>query len=199
MKIVSAEFIKSCTKKSEYPKEDLPEIAFAGRSNVGKSSLINMLLSRRSLAKTSSTPGKTRLLNFFKINSSFYLVDLPGYGYTNLPKGVVAKWGEMIEEYFARRERINGVILLMDIRRKADQKDLTMLEWLNHCQVPYIIVVTKADKLPMGKRALAVNQIRNDLSASKARALICSSAKTKDGRIELLKEIEWLLSQENRT
>ncbi|MEK6576569.1 MAG: ribosome biogenesis GTP-binding protein YihA/YsxC [Nitrospirota bacterium] len=194
MKIVSAEFVKSCTKENDYPREILREIAFVGRSNVGKSSLINTLLNRRSLAKTSSTPGKTRLINFFKINSSFYLVDLPGYGYTSLPKEATASWGAMIEGYLSRKERINGVILLMDIRRKVDDKDLRMIEWLDHYSIPYIIAATKTDKLTRGERDKAVSGLRDSLDLSRARALICSSSKTKEGKTELLREIVGLLN-----
>ncbi len=194
MKIVSAEFVKSCTKENDYPREILREIAFVGRSNVGKSSLINTLLNRRSLAKTSSTPGKTRLINFFKINLSFYLVDLPGYGYTSLPKEATANWGAMIEGYLSRRERINGVILLMDIRRDVDDKDLIMIEWLNRYEIPYIIAVTKSDKLARGKRLQAINDIRDSLKMSGAIAFICFSSKTEEGKKELLKEIGGLLN-----
>ena len=199
MKIVSAEFVKSCAKKKDYPKDDLPEIAFVGRSNVGKSSLINTILNKRSLAKTSSTPGKTQLINFFNINSSFFLVDLPGYGFTKLPREVTAKWGPMIEEYLSGSERINGVVLLLDIRRKADKKDLKMVEWLEHYQIPYLIAVTKADKLPRGKRLQAVNDIKDCLKVYKFRGLICFSSRTEEGKRELLKEIEGLLNQGKET
>ena len=133
MIIKSAEFVTSATKPSQYPKRALPEIAFAGRSNVGKSSLINTLVNRKHLVKTSSTPGRTQLINFFDINGRMGIVDLPGYGYAKVPVSVRKKWGPMIETYLSERETLRGVVVIMDIRRIPRQEELNLLAWLNHC------------------------------------------------------------------
>ena len=128
MIIKSAKFVKSAAKSSQYPPAILPEIAFAGRSNVGKSSLINILINRKHLVKTSSTPGRTQLINFFVINETFSFVDLPGYGYARVPKSVKKNWGPMIETYFSTRETLKGVVFIMDIRRMPDQKELNLID-----------------------------------------------------------------------
>ena len=138
MKITSAEFVTSATKPSQYPPEGLPEIAFAGRSNVGKSSLINVLVNRKRLVKTSSTPGRTQLVNFFDINDSINFVDLPGYGYAKVPASVRKKWGPMIETYLSGRNTLKGVVVIMDIRRTPREEEQNLIDWLGHYSIASI-------------------------------------------------------------
>jgi len=147
MKIKTAEFVTSATEPSQYPPALLPEIAFAGRSNVGKSSLINTLVNRKRLVKTSSTPGRTQLINFFDINQQMGFVDLPGFGYARVPRAVKKKWGPMIETYLSGRETLKGVVVIMDIRRIPGQEELNLLGWLDHYSITGISVLTKTDKL----------------------------------------------------
>ncbi len=153
MKITSAEFVTSATKPSQYPTEGLPEIAFAGRSNVGKSSLINVLVNRKRLVKTSSTPGRTQLVNFFDINDYITFVDLPGYGYAKVPASVRKKWGPMIETYLSGRNTLKGVVVILDIRRTPREEEHNLIEWLEHYAIPSILVLTKTDKLSKIKLA----------------------------------------------
>ena len=181
MIIKSAEFITSATKPSQYPRTALPEIAFAGRSNVGKSSLINTLVNRKHLVKTSSTPGRTQLINFFDINGRIGFVDLPGYGYAKVPVSVRKKWGPMIETYLSDRETLKGVIVIMDIRRIPRQQELNLVAWLNHYAIASVLVLTKTDKLSKNKQtqqhqliARALGRPRNDF--------ILFSAKTRRGK-----------------
>jgi GTP-binding protein len=150
--IKSAEFLKSAVKPEHYPEENLPEIAFAGRSNVGKSSMINCLLGRRGLVRTSSTPGRTQLLNFFTVNEAYHFVDLPGYGFARVPLAVKRSWGPMIRTYLESRRRLHAVVLILDIRREPSEEDLQFLDWLEQYEIPTIPVVTKADKITRGKR-----------------------------------------------
>jgi len=147
MIIKSAEFVISAAKTSQYPIDPFPEIAFAGRSNVGKSSLINTLVNRKQLVKTSSTPGRTQLINFFCINRSFFLVDLPGYGYAKVPAYVQKKWGPMVETYIASRINLKAVAVIMDIRRTPNTFEHNLLAWLKELQLPPILILTKADKI----------------------------------------------------
>lgn len=157
MKILSAEFIISAARPEQLPVDARPQIAFAGRSNVGKSSLINALLHRKGLVKTSSTPGKTQLINYFLINEQFYFVDLPGYGYAKAPRSVVDQWAPMIEGYLKDSPHLRAVVLLFDIRREPDARDRRMVEWLRHYQIPLLAVLTKTDKV---KRQEMVNAQR---------------------------------------
>ncbi|MFQ5508595.1 MAG: ribosome biogenesis GTP-binding protein YihA/YsxC [Leptospirillia bacterium] len=147
MKITQAEFTTSAAGPSGYPPAVLPEVAFVGRSNVGKSTLINALLNRKGLAKTSSTPGKTQLINFFRINNRFCLVDLPGYGFAKAPKAEQAKWRDRIEGYLKNRETLRLVVVLVDVRHPPTEKDRQMVAWLTHFKRPCLLVATKADKL----------------------------------------------------
>jgi len=147
MHIKSAEFITSAVKPDQYPAPEYPEVAFAGRSNVGKSSLINKLVNRRRLVKTSSTPGRTQLINFFLVNGGLSLVDLPGYGYARVPAAVKKQWGPMVEAYIANRTSLKAVVLLLDIRRTPRAEEFNLMDWLHHHQIPTILVLTKADKL----------------------------------------------------
>ena len=165
--IKSSEFITSAVKPSQYPDTGLPEIAFAGRSNVGKSSLINGLINRKRLVKTSSTPGRTQLVNFFIINNAFVFVDLPGYGYAKVPISVRKTWGPMIETYLSTRETLQGVVLIMDLRRIPGLEELNFIDWLNHYDIPVILVLTKADKLSKTKRLKQIASISKTLSIDK--------------------------------
>ena len=181
MKITSAEFITSATKPSQYPSMAMPEIAFAGRSNVGKSSLINTLVNRKHLVKTSSTPGRTQLINFFDINQRMGFVDLPGYGYAKVPVAVRNKWGPMIETYLSGRETLRGVVVIMDIRRIPRQEELNLLGWLNHYAIAGILVLTKTDKLSKNKQANQHHLIARALERPK-NDFILFSAKTSRGK-----------------
>ena len=151
MKILSAKFIKSIVDVNQVPEPGYPEIAFAGRSNVGKSSLINTLLNRKKLALTSSSPGKTRLINFFDVNESLYLVDLPGYGFAKVSKTERKNWKRMIELYITGSAHLKGIIHLIDCKVGPTQLDLEMIDWLHHLQKPVLIVATKADKISKSK------------------------------------------------
>ena len=178
MIIRSAEFIKSAVKPSHYPEETLPEVAFVGRSNVGKSSLINTLLNRKRLVKTSSTPGRTQLINFFNINESFTFVDLPGYGYAKVPKNIVKTWGDMIETYLSTRNTLKGVVMLMDIRRTPGQDEQDLINWFAHYRIPTLYVLTKADKFSNQKRKVHHEKCAATLNMEPS-DFICFSAKTR--------------------
>ena len=188
MKITSAEFITSATKPSQYPATALPEIAFAGRSNVGKSSLINTLVNRKRLVKTSSTPGRTQLINFFEINRCVGFVDLPGYGYAKVPVSVRKKWGPMIETYLSNRKTLKGVIVIMDIRRNPRQEEYNLLAWLDLYTIASIFVLTKTDKLSKNKQAQQQQLIARALERPK-NDFILFSAKTRRGRDTLWRAI----------
>ena len=164
MKIHSAEFLLSASTTRQFPAAKLPEIAFAGRSNVGKSTLINSLLNRKKLVKTSATPGKTQLINFFKINDQFYFVDLPGYGYAKVPENVQRKWQNLVEAYLSERETLRNVVLIIDCRHNPTMHDMQLLEWLEYYQRPSLIVASKIDKLKRGQVQKHLQKIKNDLS-----------------------------------
>ncbi len=192
MIIKSAEFVKSAVKPSQYPPAILPEIAFAGRSNVGKSSLINTLVNRKHLVKISRTPGRTQLINFFNINAAFSFVDLPGYGYAKVPLAVKKKWGPMIETYLSARKTLQGVVFIMDIRRIPAQEELNFVEWLDQFGLPGILILTKMDKLSKTKQAKQRNSIAETLAVKKD-DLILFSAKSRQGKDSVWKAIEKLL------
>jgi GTP-binding protein len=192
MIIKSTEFVTSATKPSQYPTAFMPEIAFAGRSNVGKSSLINRLINRKHLVKTSATPGRTRLVNFFVVNRAIAFVDLPGYGYAKVPLAVKKTWGPMIETYLTTRETLKGVVLIMDIRRIPKQEEKTFIGWLNHYGIPGILVLTKTDKLSKSEQSKQRLSVANVLSVAKD-DLILFSAKSRQGRDEIWDAIEKLL------
>ncbi len=189
MKISSAVFTKSATKPSNYPPVELPEIAFAGRSNVGKSSLINVLVNRKSLVRTSSTPGRTQLLNFFDINSQFSLVDLPGYGFAKVPLAVKNAWGPMLRTYLGKRESLKGVVFIFDIRRVPREEDIQLLDWLEEFAVPTIPVITKIDKLKRSQRDKQIEQIA-EATGLPREAFSLFSAHTRDGKDEIWERIE---------
>jgi GTP-binding protein len=192
MIIKSAEFVTSAVKPSQYPAEELPEFAFAGRSNVGKSSLINTLVNRKNLVKTSSTPGRTQLINFFKINDSLTFVDLPGYGYARVPAAVKKKWGPMIETYLSGRRTLKAVIVIMDIRRTPRQEEQNLFRWLNHHSIAGIPVLTKADKLSKTKQAKQRTAVADALAMDRG-DLILFSANSRLGMENLWQAIERLL------
>ena len=192
MIIKSAEFVTSAVKPSQYPPADMPEIAFAGRSNVGKSSLINTLINRKRLVKTSTTPGRTQLVNFFAVNRTLTFVDLPGYGYARVPLPIKKTWGPMVETYLKGRENLKGVVLLMDIRRVPRQEEKTFIVWLNHYNIPPVLALTKADKLSKSKQARQRAVIAEALGVA-ASGLIPFSAKTRLGRTAVWDAIEGLL------
>lgn len=192
MKIKSAEFVKSAVKPSQYPPPVLPEIAFSGRSNVGKSSLINTLLNRKRLVKTSSTPGRTRLINFFVINNIISFVDLPGYGYAKVPVSVKKSWGPMIETYLLTRETLKGVVLIMDIRRIPGIEELKFIDWLSRFGIPPILILTKTDKLSKTKQTKQRLAIAETLNVDKDN-LILFSMKTGRGKNYVWDAVEKLL------
>ncbi len=188
MKILSAEFIKSATKPSEYPLGKMPEIAIAGKSNVGKSSLINTLVNRRHLAKTSSSPGRTQTINFFQVNGQISLVDLPGYGYAKAPVETRKAWKPMVESYLQTREDIRLVIVIIDARRGAATEDLALLDWLDYHRLPALIVLTKTDKLSQIEKAKQKKMLSESPLLS-GKPFIFFSAVSGEGKEDLWKII----------
>ena len=188
MKVTTAEFITSAVKRSGYPEELLPEVAFAGKSNVGKSSLINTLVNRKNLVRTSSSPGRTQMLNFFRINNQVNFVDFPGYGFAKVPLKVRAQWKPMVETYLKYRTTLKLVIILLDIRRVPGSDDSSLIRWLEKFDIPFLIVLTKTDKLSQNKCS-AQQKIIQDFLLLKREEVICFSAVTKKGRQEILKRI----------
>ncbi|HYJ92083.1 MAG TPA: ribosome biogenesis GTP-binding protein YihA/YsxC [Pyrinomonadaceae bacterium] len=179
MKVISAEFIKSAFRREHWVGDGLPEIAFLGRSNVGKSSLINSLLGRKGLARTSNTPGRTQSINFFLINESFYFVDLPGYGYAKVPKQMREGWGQMAEEYLSKRQQVALCIQLIDARHGPTELDRQLNEWLVFHEKPFIVIATKSDKLSSNQLRKSLVQIEIELRGSR---IIPYSSKTGNGR-----------------
>jgi GTP-binding protein len=180
MKITDARFVKSVYHLPDLPKPLLPEIAFAGRSNVGKSSLINVLLNRRGFAKTSSTPGRTQSINYMEINNAFYFVDLPGYGYANVPLEVRKKWLPLIEGYLAQRSTLRLLVLLCDIRREPQEDEELFVAWLSEHNIPLMVVLTKIDKLKKNAQAASLRQWQNRLSLREQ--IVLFSAVTGEGK-----------------
>jgi GTP-binding protein len=192
--ITSAEFITSAVNPDRYPAPDLPEVAFAGRSNVGKSTLINCLVQRKKLVRTSNTPGRTQLINFFKINNSFRFVDLPGYGYAKVSQSLRATWGPMIETYLASRENLRGAVQIMDLRHPPTPDDIRLWSWLEQKNITAVPILTKADKLPRGQwNSLA--QAAGHILGISAADFIIFSAKTNQGRNELLQRLRELIEK----
>ena len=177
----NAEILLSAANKSHYPQDEIPEIALAGRSNVGKSSFINTLLNRKNLARTSGKPGKTQLLNFFNIDDKLRFVDVPGYGYAKVSKTERAKWGKMIEEYLTSRENLRAVVSLVDFRHEPSTDDVQMYEFLKYYEIPVIVVATKADKIPRGKWNKNESVIKKKLDFDKDDDFIVFSSVNKDG------------------
>lgn len=205
IRIIGSQFITSAVKQADYPETAYREIAFVGKSNVGKSSMINTITNRKILAKVSSTPGKTRLVNFFDIRCKyspnpdteemdidFILVDLPGYGFAKVSKNEKASWQKMIEEYMSKREQLAGLVLLVDIRHKADPKDIAMINYAKALNIPFIIVATKSDKIPSTKVATYIKDLRANLNI-KANEILAFSSLHKKGIEQLNEWIESIL------
>lgn len=186
MKINSAEFVLSGTKIAHFPKDELPEVMFCGRSNVGKSSFINALVNRKSLARTSSNPGKTQTVNFFLINKEFYLVDVPGYGYAKVSKSLKETFGKMIEEYLTKRENLKKAFLLVDYRHEPTNDDVLMYEFLKTYNIPVCVIATKMDKLKNSELVKNKKAIINKLGLADGDELIATSSETKRGIEETL-------------
>jgi len=197
MKILSAEFVLSAREPAHYPPAALPEIAFAGRSNVGKSSLINTLLNRRGLARTSNTPGRTQEINFFTVNNRVVFVDLPGYGYAKVPEAVRRRWGPMVETYLGERRTLRLVVLILDVRRDPGDEDMQLIRWLEFYRLRFQIVLTKTDKLSRNQLARRQRLIGEGLGLPAAAPLLAFSAKTGAGKELLWREIKRTMMLDN--
>jgi len=193
-RIKSATYLKSVVDLKGLPRDRLPEVAFAGRSNVGKSSALNRLVNLKKLAKISSTPGKTRMINFFLINKNLYFVDLPGYGYARAPKSMQKSWGKLVEDYLKERENLKGTVLLVDSRRGPMEPDLQLLEWLDYYGLSKLIVLTKKDKL---SRSAVLENARKTCEVLKldSGSLVLFSAKTGEGKDKILNWIQQVISE----
>lgn len=182
-----------CGITSKLPENQLPEIAFAGKSNVGKSSLINGLMNRKSLARTSSQPGKTQTINFYNINETLYFVDLPGYGYAKVSESIKEKWGKMIENYLHKSKQLQAVFLLIDIRHEPSANDRNMYEWIQYNGYEPVIIATKLDKINRSQHTKHIKMIREGLGMPKEGLIFPFSAVTKDGRDEIWEYIDSLV------
>ena len=194
MKVNKVSLDAVAVKPAQYPTDGKLEVAFAGKSNVGKSSLINSMVYRKAIARTSQNPGKTRTINFYNVEDALYFVDLPGYGYAKAPKTEIAKWGKMIENYLLKREELRAIILLIDIRHEPGENDKMMYDWLRHYGYKIIIVATKSDKLKRSQLPKHISMLRKSLNLDKDDVLIPFSSETKDGRDELWSVIENVIS-----
>ncbi len=191
MKIKYAELETVCGVTSKFPEHDVPEIAFAGKSNVGKSTLINGLMNRKNLARTSSQPGKTQTINYYKINDSFYFVDLPGYGYAKVSKEEKAKWGKMVERYLRNSKTLKLIFLLIDIRHEPSANDKQMFEWIKSTGYTPVIIATKLDKIKRSMKDKCLKIVREGLGAGKDIKIIPYSGLTKAGRDEILEVVSY--------
>jgi GTP-binding protein len=190
---VNAHFVISAAKPEDFPAGRLPEVAVVGRSNVGKSSLINSLVHQQGLARTSRTPGRTRLINWFEVDGRFHLVDLPGYGYAAVNRDMRAGWQPLIEAYLDKRDVLAGVVLLVDVRRGPEEEELDFVPWLEQRKVPIVVALTKADKLPKNKRMLEIAKAKKTLALK--RDPFAVSAQTGDGVDELWRAIDKLVKK----
>lgn len=195
MIIKKAELVAVAVKRNQYPEDDKKEIAFAGRSNVGKSSLLNLLVNRKNLARVSGSPGKTRTINFYEINDEFRIVDLPGYGYAKVSKSVTENWGDMIEGYLANRQGLVKVVQLVDIRHTPSSQDVQMYEWLKHYGFDGIVVATKSDKISRNEMAKNIGEIRKTLGLSPDDKVIPVSSLKRTGYDKLMEELDRLLEE----
>ena len=198
MVIKQVELETVCGITSKLPENLLPEVAFAGKSNVGKSSLINALMNRKSYAKTSSQPGKTQTINFYNINQSMYLVDLPGYGYTKIAESEKRKWGVMVENYLHSSKQLKAVFLLIDIRHDPSANDRTMYEWILHQNYKPVIIATKLDKIKRSQIQKQIKEVRTGLGASADTVIIPFSSVTKQGKEDIYALLDGYLEAENR-
>lgn len=194
MKIIKAELEKVAVNKTQYPSEDLSELAFAGRSNVGKSSFINSMVNRKNLARTSGKPGKTRTINFYNINDEFRFVDLPGYGYAQVSKTERKKWGKIIEEYLNYRENLKEIILLVDIRHEPTEQDVIMYDWMKAYNFAGIVIATKADKISKGKYQKHIKIIKNKLGVEDVNLIIPYSSSNRFNRDKVWQIIKEILN-----
>ena len=199
MNVISTEFIAGAVSAKQYPKELLPEFAFAGRSYVGKSSLIKSLLNRKKLVRISSTPGKTREINFFRINDDMIFADLPGYGFARVAPALQNKWKKMIEEYLTQRDPLIAIIFIVDIRRKPTNLDLTLKDWLQELNRDYILLITKADKLSTSERQKQVKIIKTAFMGKNALDFAVYSSKNHMGRKELWGQLKRLAKHTGRS
>jgi GTP-binding protein len=190
MRILSAEFVLSAKEPRHYPADVIPEVAFAGRSNVGKSSLINTLLNRKRLARTSTTPGRTQEINFFRVNERFFLVDLPGYGYAKVPEAIRRQWGPMVEDYLRDRPTLRLVVVILDVRREPNVEDIQLMGWLQFYAIRYVVVLTKIDKLSRNELSKRMRIITDKLEFPQKPAIFPFSALTGMGKEPILKEVE---------
>ena len=195
MIVKNAELFAVAVNRNQYPHEDMKEIAIAGRSNVGKSSLINYLLNRKKLARTSSSPGKTRTINFYDVNDDFRIVDLPGYGYAKVAKSISAVWGEMIEDYLKNRPNLIKVVQLVDVRHPPGSMDIQMYKWLEHYGMNGLVVATKSDKLSNNQMFKNIKLIRQSLNLKQEDLVIPVSALKRKGREELLEVFDSVLKE----
>ena len=195
MKIKTSQLEAVAVKRSQYPEDNMKEIAFAGRSNVGKSSLLNLITGRKALARVSGSPGKTRTINFYNINGDFRIVDLPGYGYARVSKSVTENWGDMMEQYFSARHRLIKTVQLVDIRHEPSKQDIQMYEYLKHYGLDGLVVATKADKISRNQMNKNISGIRKALGMKPEDKVIACSALKRTGQDELLDEIERLLGE----
>ena len=193
MVIKNVELETVCGITSTLPENELIEIAFAGKSNVGKSSLINALMNRKSLARTSSQPGKTQTINFYNVNNEIYFVDLPGYGYAKVSEEIKAKWGKMIEKYLKRSKQLQAVFLLIDIRHEPSANDKQMYSWILDNGFKPIIIATKADKISRNQLQKHVKMVKEGLKVVKGTVVIPFSAQTKQGRDEIYEVIDGIM------
>lgn len=182
-------FVTSAFKEGQYPPADRPEVAFAGRSNVGKSSLINVLVNRKKLARTSATPGRTQSINFYYAGQSLYLVDLPGYGFARAPVAAKQSWRQMVESYLKGRETLKAVVVILDIRRDPAAGDLDLLRWLDHHHIHPIVVLTKADKLSRQQARQRAGRMAQEYAGILPDKPIVFSSKTRQGRDEIWKRV----------
>jgi len=192
MKVTDVELKISAVRRSQYPEGELPEFMLVGRSNVGKSSFINTLVGRKNIARTSSKPGKTQTLNFYLVNKSFYLVDVPGYGYASVDKKTQEKFGKMIEEYLEKREEMKRVFMLIDFRHKPTEDDVLMYNFLKYYNIPVTVVATKVDKIGSSKMEACKKEILSTLDLVVGDDLILFSSVTKLGKDKILEKIESL-------
>ena len=193
MKIRDVQFVKSAVKPEQYPDYAVPEIAFAGRSNVGKSSMINTLIQRKDLVKTSSRPGCTQLINFFLVNDAVSFVDLPGYGYAKVSKKIRAAWQPMVDTYLTHRPNLLGLVLIIDIRRDPQEEERNLAQWLITHDMPYLVVLTKADKLSKNRQQKRAAIISSQMNRTTGEVIVFS-AKTRLGRETILDEINNLIT-----
>ena len=182
MKVTQAEIVMSAVKPEQYPTDGFPEFALAGRSNVGKSSFINKMINRKGLARTSSKPGKTQTLNFYKLNEALFFVDVPGYGYAKVSKSEREAWGKMIETYITSREPLRAMLLIIDLRHKPSADDVMMYDFLKHYDIPTIVIATKADKIPKGKWQKHLKVVRETLDLAKGDEIVLFSSETGLGK-----------------